>query len=402
MRYICEFCDKEFKSLRSLNYHNTIKHKKELEFKIEYCNICNSSNKQQLFEENNQLIWKKIRLCSNKKCICNTLNPVSLEFLIKVRGLSKEEAELFLSKKAKKGFVTARSNNPDYLKGENNPGSKKRTTVEKLKEKGLKVSKTRIEKELAKGDKNPGSKIFLINKGFTAEEAEIKHKNRNHFCEEFYTSRGFSKEESEKLRKIASSFSLENCILKYGEIKGVKKYNDISFKSTREYRINQLIKTGFCIDDAIDIYNKKYIRPNNSFGKASKESLKYFIPIYKFLRKKGYNKNDMFWGISGSKEWFIYNDKQIRFYDFFIKPLNLIIEFNGHHVHPYPKLSIQEQNNWKHAYNKKSFEEIKKEDDFKEKLAIDNNYVIIYLWSNITYEENLNYALETIRRLEFN
>lgn len=76
-------------------------------------------------------------------------------------------------------------------------------------------------------------------------------------------------------------------------------------------------------------------RNSVSFGKASKESLRFFVPLYRKLRKAGIDKDDVCWGIGKSSELWLHNIVQDRvfFYDFAIKSLKIIVEFNGSKFH---------------------------------------------------------------------
>lgn len=72
------------------------------------------------------------------------------------------------------------------------------------------------------------------------------------------------------------------------------------------------------------------------FGKASKESLKYFMPLYKVLRRNGIRREDIYFGVNGSNEYGIFSHDGInkyRFYDFTILSKRLIIEYDGAYWH---------------------------------------------------------------------
>ena len=74
------------------------------------------------------------------------------------------------------------------------------------------------------------------------------------------------------------------------------------------------------------------LRNKYKIGKASKESLKLFIPLYKILRKNyRYNIYDILFGIKGLKEFFLYDKKTKtrKLYDFTILSEKIIFEFNG-------------------------------------------------------------------------
>lgn len=125
--------------------------------------------------------------------------------------------------------------------------------------------------------------------------------------------------------------------------------------------------------------------------KASKSSLKVFIPLYKVLRNLGMLRTDINFGISGSKEYFIYDkeNKTIYFYDFTILSLNLIIEFNGTYWHP------KEDNiNLNKSINiEDSIKRLKQ----KIELAKLKGFTIIEIWDDKSEKENLIICLTVLQ-----
>lgn len=84
---------------------------------------------------------------------------------------------------------------------------------------------------------------------------------------------------------------------------------------------------------------------------ASLKSLYFFSSIYEYLIHKGVDSGDILWGVEGSKEFYSGGYK----YDFTVKSINLIIEFNGSHVHPDPRIrGTNEWEGWRHYYNRRS------------------------------------------------
>jgi 5-methylcytosine-specific restriction endonuclease McrA len=105
-------------------------------------------------------------------------------------------------------------------------------------------------------------------------------------------------------------------------------------------------------------------------GRASKESLRYFIPLYKYLRNNGIDKSDIYWGISGSNEYWLrdVNNNLFFMYDFTILSHKLIIEYDG----------IRWHND-------------KEKDDIKEQLAINNGFSIFRIKSEWSEKEKFDY-----------
>lgn len=81
-------------------------------------------------------------------------------------------------------------------------------------------------------------------------------------------------------------------------------------------------------------------------------------------------------------EYFIWDKEKhkILFYDFFVKELNLIIEYNGVVWHPRERI----QKNWRHPYTKETSEKYFDYDTYKNNIVKKNNIDLI-----IIYEDEL-------------
>lgn len=117
---------------------------------------------------------------------------------------------------------------------------------------------------------------------------------------------------------------------------------------------------------------------------VSKESLKFFIKLYKKIRKFGVLKNDVVWGIAGNKEFILNNHikNKIYFYDFVIKSKKIIIEYNNTFWHP------REKSEWRGFIN---YEKKYKHEIDKKKYAISSGYSIYYVWNDDNLIEKINY-----------
>jgi hypothetical protein len=97
--------------------------------------------------------------------------------------------------------------------------------------------------------------------------------------------------------------------------------------------------------------------------------------------KDGLRRQEIYWGIVGSSEYFIRDDDKLFWYDFTIPSHKIIIEYNGEHVHPNPALSLQERDDWKHAFSGELFNERMVHEQRKQQAAERLGYTIIYVWS---------------------
>jgi hypothetical protein len=232
---------------------------------------------------------------------------------------------------------------------------------------------------------------YWISKGFSLEEASsiISEKQRENALKrssstyrghkkkikhslEYWTSRGYSNDEAKILREPyldACKNDLDHLVSRYGEELGVKKY----FSRVQKYKSSM-----------IENFHTK-----RTGGYVSKESIKFFVPLYKYCRKLGIDREDIFWGINGSREFFIkdctkdYNTG--KFYDFTIKSLKIIIEYHGTYWHP------RDRQDWK---NPTDYETAVSADLYKNNLAETFGMEYNIVWSS----DDLQAQLEKLKK----
>jgi len=189
-----------------------------------------------------------------------------------------------------------------------------------------------------------------------------------------------------RIKDLSIKFDINYFISKYGENaeKELSKFKKSKDTSSYEWALR---KSGGDYKLADRIYYERCESKSVTLGKASKESLEIFIPIIDWLLEKGFKKDDILLGIDDNKEICIYNmdSKKRHYYDFCLKSLNIIIEYNGETFHPnYDKYSIEYLvENWIHPYNKESnVLDIIKSDKMKIENALSNGYDIHIIWSS--------------------
>jgi len=380
----CPFCEKTFR--RNLGKHLSKNHQNELNNYIKSyapdpkkCELCSNIIEPKIeFLESGEIIFNfpMDGVCRKAPCKSKTLNPLSKEYLKLVKKLSDQEIKNFISKKNNKSGKTRVINGT--FAGDNNPLSKKSVMARKnitekeaqifFDKKSKKSGETIRRNGSLKGDKNPGSKKFLVKRGMTEKEAEQKQKERNRFTVDYWLKHGYSLEEAKQKSKESCSFTKDFYREKFG--------NEGLLKFKWDYQLKN--------SENPEQYLKNRKRCLEEISGASKASLKYFIPLYKKLRKLGLGRRDIMLGVTGSQEYFI-RDEKIYFYDFYIKPLNLIIEYNGSHVHA----SDRTPDDWHHAYSKKTKSEIIEIEKLKESAAQKAGKKVIYLWSDLCYNDNI-------------
>lgn len=215
---------------------------------------------------------------------------------------------------------------------------------------------------------------------------------------EYWINKGYSPEEAaERLHDRQSTFSLDKCVMKYGEVKGKKIFNErqTKWQSTLNDKplseIEKINKSKDCvsidffikkcgnIEDAKLLHRDAILKRMVKFSRTSKESLMIFKPLYKKLLTSGVSTNDIFFGYKDKKEWYIYSNthKRIFFYDFVIRSKKIIIEYNGSKFH-YNK-DIHDDN-WRCLFSHQTPEESMKIDNIKKQVAEENGFTVFYLW----------------------
>jgi len=210
-----------------------------------------------------------------------------------------------------------------------------------------------------------------------------KYKNRTQTQIGYWIKSGFTKEESLiKLKERQTLTSLESFIKRYGEDDGLIRYN--SFCDTQKYKSS--------IQFYIDKYGENYgtIKYKSiiekrivNFGRASKESFYFLLEIYKYLRKNGIEKGDIYWGIGHSTEWYTINSNGgLYFYDFTVPKINLVIEYHGIKFHPNENDININRDTWKSLYSGESFYEKLEYDKNKKDFIINKGYTYLEVFSD--------------------
>lgn len=230
------------------------------------------------------------------------------------------------------------------------------------------------------------SQKYWIDKGYTKEEAiaavtKVQSRNakkrtsdsyKDHskkikFSLDYWTERGYTKEEAEILRKPfidKCKNDLDSLIDRHGDDEGYKIY----VKRINKYKESM----------------KKNLPFKRVGGYVSKESLRFFIPLYKYCRKIGISRNEIYFGINGSREFFI-RKPQIKnegyFVDFCVPSLKIVVEYNGVFWHPKPGCE------WKNTFI--SYDNAVFRDQSVKMLCERRGFDFIVVWSDECLEDQL-------------
>ena len=313
--------------------------------------------------------------CKKTGCKCKELNPVSRDYLRNCLGLSEEAVNLKLKEKGAKSFSTALSNggsspvakaamgkNPFSYDELISSGMSLSEASEYLKNKGVKSSNTLREKGWYDDvSNNPFSKAFWLKRGLSDAEAQEKVNSRNFWVtgdlpnpgkKEYWESKddGIELWES-KIRRAAHSNTLAGRIGKYGEEEGALRHSEA-------------------------VANRK-------FGSSihSKEATRFFVCLYKALRKRGIQRSSILFSLS-SGELKLTDSKKNYFYDFCVG--NKIIEYNGRLWHPRRNMmSEHEYESWRNPFYGDSgprASDIEDKDQKKIYMAEKLGYNVLEIW----------------------
>jgi len=245
-----------------------------------------------------------------------------------------------------------------------------------------------------------------------------KPKNRvSHFSTSYWTSKGYSEDEAiSKISELQSTNASKRTPSSY-------KKSGKKLKWNKEYWLD----LGYSYDEAISLAQSHYTSNNTinyyidnygkegkrlfkdrqerrkisfeknrehhkSAGYVSKASLRFFIPLYKKIRRLGISREDIYFGISGSREFFIRHDdieNRGRFFDFGIPKINVILEYNGSYWHP------RTRDTWKNVFV--SFDDAMLVEKEKEYLCEKRGYTLIKIWDDDNLAERESEILNLIK-----
>ena len=384
----------------------------KLSFKLIFIKWLDTNKGKKYFKEfkielKNEIINKLIDESENYKIISSLSNRSNiLKFLsynITKFIIEKESIKNFINKQ---NYVLIKSINRIISPFDINFWLQIGLTENETMFKIYSLSKYRIEYWLYYGYNNEESikKISEIQKNNSNKYIKKRKLNPEKYNDiaknqiKYWLKNGYSVDESKlKVKERQSTFTLVKCIKKYGKTEGTKIFNErqnkwqytLKNKSKEEIeRINKLkgqtienfIKKGYTLKEAQEL-KKSFVLKTIPKKSYSKESITILNVLYNKLLKYGINIIDIYWK---DKEYYIYKNNRYYFYDFTIKSKKIIIEYNGSKFHPSPKLNLNEQKNWKQLWSNKSYDVVKKLDEYKIQTAKDNNFDVFIIWDYFT------------------
>jgi len=358
----CKICNKNCNGLKGLSIHLKKKHNyDDIHLKEYYDKYIKKENEGECYFCNDNAIFFGFskgyhRICKSEKCLGKTRATGTYEFLMYKYNLSKDDAVKLMNKRSKnRGIKIKESLNKELEKNSNFYKEKSHQTKEYWIKRGFN------EKDAINKSKDIMDMIHEKTWEKRKKHPEL-YDNVNTTQLKYWIDKGYNENESiEKRKERQSTFTLEKCIEKYGEINGLKKWNNrqINWKKSMK---KSLIENGN--------YKK-------DFSNVEKDLINNLLLSLPYI-----NENNHYSYMN--KQFFIYDKKEKSFnsYDFVYK--NKIIEFNGDYWHCNPKIYKSDFLNLRkqmYAY------EIWNYDKIKIYKAKNEGYEVLIIWEN-EYKQN--------------
>lgn len=195
---------------------------------------------------------------------------------------------------------------------------------------------------------------------------------------QYYLNKGLTVSEAEAARSARQqTFSLDKCVEKYGVDEGTRRWQNRQDK-WQETMCNKPEEERTRIKIA-KISNGSFV---------SKESTQFFDPIVDELKSR-------FVMHIGDTEYYINTGSKFWKYDFCIPELQLIVEYNGIHVHPRDDFD----DTWTHAFTKETKTERMMHDQSKHAAAVAKGFTVLYVWSDRDITQQRDIVRSEIKRI---
>lgn len=244
----------------------------------------------------------------------------------------------------------------EKIMGEKNPNHTSKTTIKERK------------------SRSPFSKDFI-----NYDNEEKRQKFIKEVCDnkpyntriEYWLDKGFNEEEAEeKLKERQTTFSLEICIEKYGDIKGKEVYDMRQQKWQKSLIENGNLKCGY--------------------SKVSQDFAYELLDFYNIRDRK-----DIYFATKNQEYYICKGNGEFYQYDFTDLNNKKIIEYNGDQYHGNPL--IYESNDTPHPFRKNiTAQEIWDKDERKIQAAKDTGFEVLVVWDS-DYKKNKDEVITKCR-----
>jgi hypothetical protein len=366
MKNKCEICNKEVKDLKGLSVHLSKIHKMNKDdLKIYYDNILKGKDEGKCYFCDNEAIFKGItqgyhKICNSKECLGKTRATGTYEFLMYKYNLSEKDAIDLMNKRADdRGEKIKNGLQNSFEKNENFFKEKSIQCIEYWLKKGY--SKENAEIEVKNSFDNIHKKTWKKRR----ENPEL-YKDVNTAQIEYWLKSGYSQEEAEKkLKERQTTFTLEKCIQKYGEIDGIAVWSNRQRKWSEKIEI--MYKNGMFVKFKKEPYSNDEIEIFSEISKRLSITSHYGEnQFYKYFRELG----------------------QTFAYDFVFD--KKVIEFNGDYWHCNPLIYKEDFfNKSKQMFAK----DIWKYDKIKNDSILNLGFDVLVIWEK-DYKTNKQLVIQ--------
>ena len=234
----------------------------------------------------------------------------------------------------------------EKIKGDNNPNSKLKTTEKQRKQ------------------RSPFSKIFINYKNDN-ECIEFNKKVKNSITPEqtstrieYWLNKGYNeKEAKQKLSDRQKTFTLNKCVIKYGEIKGLEIWNE------RQRKWSEKIESKYKNGDFVKFRNENYSIPE--------------LELFEIIIEKSNLINEKIY--YGKKQFFRHFKKLGKTFSYDFVYGKKIIEFNGDYWHCNPK---KYNKNYFHQYLQMFAYEIWDKDKIRIDSIKKEGFDVLIIWES--------------------
>lgn len=355
----CIICGKETNGLKGLSIHLKKKHKFDNKMIKEYYDInIKKDNEGSCYFCGEESIFYGMtkgyhRICKSKECLGKTRATGTYDFLMYKYSLNEEDAKKMMNDRAKeRGKKIKESLDKELKKNKNYHKEKSHQTKEYWLKRGLSETDSILKA------KEVMNMIHQKTWNKRRNNPEL-YKDVNTTQIAYWLKKGFTKDEAiEKIKERQLTFTLEKCIRKYGEVKGLEVYNK------RQKNWSEKIEKKYRNGDFVKFRKENYSDPE--------------IELFESIIKEVDFDGEVYFGDNQFFRHFKKLGKTFS-YDFVYKNKRKVIEFNGDYWHCNP---IKYNKNYFHKYLQLFAWEVWKRDDLKNDALIQQNYEILVIWEN--------------------
>jgi hypothetical protein len=301
-------------------------------------------------------------------------DDISIEFIQPIE--SKSEANILIAPHLRDPLCL------NCLNYKGNKGKRGQLTKEKRQQFQTKYRMTKISK----------AKAELMNAGKLLTFSTGKRRKEFNSFEAFYK---FIKNEQIWLEMSLFNFEsqvIESWFRLFYNTKGHTNKRDIekyfACKTEQCSKIDFWLERGWSKDEASKRVSEIQNKPNKL--KFSMASGMVFNKFYDEYSKMGFTCYIHSGLRSNSHEYCLYDEtfKRTYLYDFCIKELGLIFEYDGEHVHPNPSWSKEKLAKWKSPYSDCSANEVLEKTKRKYEIANKRGFKVVDIWSSTSVAKN--------------